>query len=153
MERDNRNRFYHGGLGDDNWRDGDRRARNGAYGRDDENRYRGGENQRDFGHRRDSDSERFRDYHRRDREMEQHYYQNTRGEHHSLGNIRQGYGFSSFEDAANQAGELDEMRREREALRQQGYGSGRLRGYSGAGFGGANYSVHGDLAAHPAMAA
>ena len=147
MKRNDRVRYYHGGLGEENWKDYDRDLRDGDFGREHEDRYRSREGHRDFRDRRDFDRDRFRNYRSRDYEMEQNYYDNTRGEQHTLENIRQGYGFPSFVSSSNRASgpenEVENMRRERQAQRDQGYGAGRLSGYSGAAFGGSNYSVHG----------
>ena len=138
MERYNRDRYYHSGLGTENRRDWDRSTRDGDFGRDYENRFR-------------SDRDRNEDYRRHYHSLEQNYYDNTQGQHHNLDNIRQGYGYSSFESGNNEnlrdSGEeiANRMRRDRERLQQQGYGSGRMSGYSGSAFGGSNYSSHGDF--------
>ncbi|AKD05173.1 hypothetical protein POKO110462_22240 [Pontibacter korlensis] len=150
MSNERDNRYYHEGLGaDGNRRNFDRDTRDGDFGREHQDRYRHGNNPHDFRNRRDFDANRFENYPRRDHDMEDNYYENTRRDSHSLSNIRQGYGFSSFDDSSDPGNDMENMRRERGALQDQGYGSGRLSGYSGSGFGGANYSSHGDFGGSP----
>ncbi|GAB3199400.1 hypothetical protein ABID22_002326 [Pontibacter aydingkolensis] len=86
-----------------------------------------------------------RDYRQQDYDMERNYYRNVGNKPHDLDNIRQGYGMSSFGNAHNEYNELENMERERNQLQRQGYGAGRMGGYSGSAFGGANYSSHGDF--------
>ncbi|WP_266206076.1 hypothetical protein [Pontibacter kalidii] len=144
-DRDN-DRYYHSGLwsGRDVY-DFDRDTRDGDFGREYQDRYRDGNNPRDFRDRRDFDANRFQNYRSRDYDLEDNYNENTRGRHHELGNIRQGYGFSSFGSNTGRHDEMRNMERERRAQQEQGYGSGRMSGYSGSRFGGANYSAHGDF--------
>ncbi|MDX5437065.1 MAG: hypothetical protein LPK03_07715 [Pontibacter sp.] len=150
MKHDRENRYYHGGLGESNWRDYDSDIRDGDFGREYQDRYRNNDHPQDYRNRRDFDANRFRNYRTRDYDMENEYYENTRGDYHSLGDIRQGYGFPSFSGSSSE-GEysMNRMQRERRAQQEQGYGSGRLSGYSGAAFGGANYSSHGDFGGAP----
>jgi hypothetical protein len=137
MERYDRDKYYHSGLGSENRRDWDRSSRDGDFGRDYENRFR-----RD----RDRDEE----YRRRNHEMKDNYYRNTQGDDNDdLSTIRQGYGIAGFgnEGRFTDTGEdiAARMRRDRERLHDQGYGSGKTSGYSGSAFGGSNYSAHGDF--------
>ncbi|WP_276496400.1 hypothetical protein [Pontibacter litorisediminis] len=145
-EREN-NPYYHEGLwtGRDAY-DFNRDTRDGDFGKEHQERYRHGNNPQDFRNRRDFDANRFQNYPSRDHDMEDNYYDNTRGRQRELGNIRQGYGFPSFGDSADSyKGDMRHMQRERRAQQEQGYGSGRMSGYSGAAFGGSNYSAHGDF--------
>ncbi|MBB6611706.1 hypothetical protein H7F15_11710 [Pontibacter sp. Tf4] len=136
MERDERNTYYHSGLGSENRRDWDRSSRDGDFGRDYENRFR---NSRD----RDAD------YRRHHHDLEEDYYQQTQRSGPDLSTIRQGYGITGFgsEGRYTDTGEdiAERMRRDRERLQREGYGSGRMGGYSGSAFGGSNYSAHGDF--------
>ncbi|WP_162425721.1 hypothetical protein [Pontibacter pudoricolor] len=136
MERYDRDKYYHGGLGTGNRKDWDRSSRDGDFGRDYENRFR-------------TDRDRNEEYRRRNHEMNDNYYSNTHGEDDNLSTIRQGYGIAGFgnEGRFTDTGEdiAQRMRRDRERLHDQGYGSGRTSGYSGSAFGGSNYSAHGDF--------
>ncbi|HEY4652494.1 MAG TPA: hypothetical protein VIG72_13815 [Pontibacter sp.] len=136
MERDERNRYYHGGAGDENRRDWDRNSRDGDFGRDYENRFR-------------SSRDRDQDYRRHYHALEDEYDRSVQGNGPGMSTIRQGYGIASFEgrDRFTDTGEdiAQRMRRDRERLQQQGYGSGQMGGYSGSAFGGSNYSSHGDF--------
>lgn len=91
-----------------------------------------------------SDRDRSSDYRSRDYDMERNYYSSTRGDGANLGDVRQGYGISSFTGTSDRYNTLSDMERNRNQ-REQGYGTGRLGGYSGSRFGGANYSAHGDF--------
>ncbi|MCX2740288.1 hypothetical protein [Pontibacter anaerobius] len=144
-DRDN-SRYYHSGLwtGKDVY-DFDRDTRDGDFGREHQDRYSHGNNPHDFRDRRDFDANRFQNYRSRDYDMEDNYYDNTSNRRHDLGDIRQGYGISSFEGSSDRYDDMRGMQRERRAQQEQGYGSGRLSGYSGSRFGGANYSAHGEF--------
>ena len=87
-------------------------------------------------------------YRQQDYHMEQDYYDSV-GNRRQLENVRQGYGFPGFGRSSEDENYMDEMKRERESRQRQGYGSGRLGGYSGSAFGGANYSAHGDFGGAP----
>jgi hypothetical protein len=134
MERYDRDNYYHSGLGSENRRNWDRSSRDGDFGRDYENRFR-------------TDRDRNEEYRRRSHDMQDNYYRNVQGNNDDLSNIRQGYGISDFggENRFTDTGEdiAQRMRRDRERLQEQGYGSGRTSGYSGAAFGGSNYSSDG----------
>lgn len=126
-ERDN---YYHGGLGAENRRNWDRSTRDGDYGRDYENRFRSGK-------------DRDREYRRHYRDLEDRYYDSTHRNGPDMSNIRQGYGISSFDDNDARFTDTGEaiaqrMQRDRDRLRRMG-------GYSGSAFGGSNYSAHGDF--------
>jgi hypothetical protein len=144
-ERDN-NSYYHTGLwsGRDVY-DFDRDTRDGDFGREHQDRYRDGNNPRDFRDRRDFDANRFQNYRSRDYDLEDTYNESTRGHRHELSDVRQGYGIPSFGNSSGRHEEVRDMQRERRAQQEQGYGSGRMSGYSGSRFGGANYSAHGDF--------
>lgn len=150
MRNDRENRYYHGGLwtGKDTY-NFDRDTRDGDFGREHQDRYQGGNNPQDFRDRRDFDANRFQNYRSRDYDMEDNYYENTRGRKHDLGDIRQGYGISSFGGSSDRYDDMRDMQRERRAQQEQGYGSGRMSGYSGSRFGGSNYSAHGDFGGSP----
>jgi hypothetical protein len=138
MNREYRNRYYHGGLGaEENRREWDRATRDGDYGPDHELRFR-----------KNVDSEQ-EDYRRHDSEMEHNYYRYAQGDHHRLDDIRQGYGYSSFERDHDRNDEVSRMKRERANQPDLGYGSGIMGGYSGSSFGGSNYSVHGSFGGSP----
>lgn len=81
--------------------------------------------------------------------MVRDYYDSVSSSRHELDDIRQGYGYPSFRNNAYEDDYVEQMKRERQAQRMQGYGSGRLGGYSGAAFGGANYSSHGGYGGAP----
>ncbi|TPE46385.1 hypothetical protein [Pontibacter mangrovi] len=149
MRDEQEDKYYHGGLGAANFRrDFDRDTRDGDFGRDYQNRYRNGNNAQDFRDRRDFDTHRFENYPSRDHDMEDNYYSHSRRRSHDLDDIRQGYGYSSFGSSAGPEHHRREgMERERRA--QQGYGTGRMGGYSGSAFGGANYSAHGSFGGAP----
>ncbi|MBF9254449.1 hypothetical protein I2I11_14185 [Pontibacter sp. 172403-2] len=141
MERDNRDLYFHGGLGEEN------RRNYGPADRDRED-YGRAYDHRDRDHTFDSD--RFRNYQRRDYDMENRYYENMRGNQDNLSDIRQRYGVSSYKGSgygydSDRNGNWQQQRRHS----QQGYGSGRMGGYSGSAFGGANYSAHGDFGGSP----
>lgn len=145
-ERDNSN-YYHGGLqsGRDVY-DFNRDTRDGDYGKEHQDRYRHGHNPRDFRDRRDFDANRFQTYPKLDYDMEQNYYEHTQGRGHELTNVRQRYGFPGFENSHDENDDrVRHMQRERRAQQEQEYRSGRMGGYSGSAFGGANYSTHGDF--------
>lgn len=144
-DRDN-SRYYHGGLqsGHDVY-DFDRDTRDGDFGRQYQDRYRNGNNPHSFRDRRDFDANRFRTYPRRDHDVEDVYGESTRRSRHELSTIRQGYGIPSMDRRDEESERVHQMQRERRAQQEQGYGSGRLSGYSGSRFGGANYSAHGDF--------
>ncbi|GHA55143.1 hypothetical protein [Pontibacter akesuensis] len=156
MERNERNRYYQ--QNDENRmdRDYDRNAyRNNYYGRGDNDYGRDQDNRRwiqesreDFRERGvlNNDNNRFQDYRSRDYDMERNYRDNTRGQQGRLGDIRQGYGISSFDQNSDRYGSgMNNMQRERNSQMHQGYGSGRMSGYSGSRFGGSNYSSDGDF--------
>jgi hypothetical protein len=104
------------------------------------------EDRSDFGRNRyASDRDNFQSYRSRDYDMERNYNDNTRGRQGDLGNIRQGYGISDFGGTSDRYNTVGDMQRERNAQQQQGYGSGRMSGYSGSRFGGSNYSTHGEF--------
>ncbi|MER2997534.1 hypothetical protein [Pontibacter populi] len=136
MERYDRDNYYHSGLGAENRRDWDRSTRDGDFGRDYENRFR-------------TDRDRNEEYRRRNQDMRDNYNRNVKGDTGGLSNIRQSYGISGFgsQGRFTDTGEdiAQRMRRDRDRLHDQGYGSGRISGYSGSAFGGSNYSAHGDF--------
>ncbi|WP_439883518.1 hypothetical protein ACSX1A_10155 [Pontibacter sp. MBLB2868] len=132
MNSDNRHRYYRNS-------EGDSRSASGNYNRGNAN----------WHEQDDRNSDRFRSYRDHDYEMEQDYYDNVQGERHNLDDIRQGYGYSSFGGSSDRYDEGRRMERERNAQRQQGYGSDRMGGYSGSRFGGANYSSHGSFGGSP----
>ncbi|ARS35601.1 hypothetical protein CA264_09200 [Pontibacter actiniarum] len=134
MRDDRENRYFRG--------DTDRN--DSRFMREYEARFRGQEHPRSHSDRRGNDYGNEGSYRSRDYGMEDNYYENTRRDRRSLGDIRQGYGFSSFGDASDSyENDMHDMQRERNARYDQGYGNGRLSGYSGSAFGGANYSAHG----------
>ncbi|MCJ8164276.1 hypothetical protein MKJ04_05430 [Pontibacter sp. E15-1] len=103
---------------------------------------------RNAAYERDADYDRARSYRHQDEDVERNYHQNTRGERDALGDIRQGYGYSSFggaPDSGRMHNPAGEMQRERRAQQEQRLNSQRPGGYSGSGFGGANYSAHGSF--------
>lgn len=172
MERYDRDRYDRGGYNNENRYEYDNDNNRNRYDREDrydydrDNRY--GANDRDdrrgrelkqqfereykrdhndsssYGNDRFSDSDRSREYRNRDYDMERNYYSNTRGDGGNLGDVRQGYGISSFTGTSDRYNNLSDMERNRNQD-EQGYGTGRLGGYSGSRFGGANYSAHGDF--------
>ncbi|WP_347156770.1 hypothetical protein [Pontibacter chitinilyticus] len=139
MRRDNQDLYFHGGLGAEN------------------RRYQGPGNagQEDFGRAYDhrdldhgSASDHFRNASRRDYDMENSYYENLRAEQpHKYGNRQRydnngsGYGYDSDRNGNRQE--------RHQQHRQQGYDAGKYGGYSGAAFGGANYSAHGSFGGSP----
>ncbi|NDK55361.1 hypothetical protein [Pontibacter fetidus] len=133
MERYDRDNYYHSGLGSENRRDWDRSSRDGDFGRDYENRFR---------NTHDRDEE----YRRRNYGTDRNYT-SRHGQSHDPNEIRRGYGISDVggENRFTDTGENIEqrMRRDRNYLYDRGYGSGRTSGYSGAAFGGSNYSSDG----------
>ncbi|MHA6248324.1 hypothetical protein ACXYMU_10335 [Pontibacter sp. CAU 1760] len=76
----------------------------------------------------DAGNRRAENYRQRDDAMERRYYQNIRGDRHTLDDIRQGYGYPSFSNRDEYYDRGSDMQRERYAQQQQGYGSGRLSG-------------------------
>jgi len=118
--------------------------RDAAYERDNSNR-RDDSGGRGHESGRNNDSDRFRNYRSRDYDMEQNYYGNTRGDRGTLGDVRQGYGISSFAGTSDRYNTASDRQRERNNQFEQGYGTGRMSGYSGSAFGGSNYSANGDF--------
>lgn len=150
---DNEIRYYHGGLGAaENKRDFDRNTSDGDFGREYENRYRNHEHPQDYRNRRDYDAHRFDDYARHTNGYEANYRQNRYQPQPRLENTRHGYGIHGFEGRMNdQYQRVRNMERERMAKQQQQQqqASGSHRGYSGARFGGSNYSANGDFGGAP----
>ncbi|PRY09748.1 hypothetical protein CLV24_11887 [Pontibacter ummariensis] len=147
MDRDYRDR-YNRSSSDYN-REFDQKL-HGGYNRDHGSGFRG----EDEGpYNQNKGRSRSQSYRSRDYDMERDYYENTRRDRHELGDIRQAHGYMSFSDnnLSSSGGneDLEDMQRERRARYEQGYGSGRLGGYSGSAFGGANYSAHGDFGGSP----
>ncbi|MBC5992330.1 hypothetical protein [Pontibacter cellulosilyticus] len=140
MKRDYHDHNYGRGRHNSDW---DNNYQSSHYSRDrhrdSEGRYEGGGSRH---YRHDDDQ----NYRHRDYDMERDYYSHVGNSHHDLDNIRQGYGIPSFGNSSDSRySEIEEMKRERDSQRMQGYGSGRLGGYSGSAFGGSNYSSHGDF--------
>ncbi|MEJ8757270.1 hypothetical protein WG947_09705 [Pontibacter sp. H259] len=134
MERYERDNYYHSGLGSENRRDWDRSSRDGDFGRDYENRYR-------TTHDRDEQ------YRRHSYGTDRHYGDDRR-DRYSSDDISRGYGVSRLGGYGSRYNDTDyvaRMERDRELLQDRGYGSGRTSGYSGAAFGGSNYSSHGNF--------
>ncbi|WP_147383156.1 hypothetical protein [Pontibacter oryzae] len=150
-KRDDEIRYYHGGLGaEENRRDFDRNTRDGDFGREYENRYRHRQHPQDYRNRRDFDAHRFEDYDRHANELNANYNRNTHISEPYLSDIRQGYGIPEFRRLGSEPhNRLDDMERERRAQQQQAYNTGRPGGYSGAAYGGSNYSTHGDFGGAP----
>lgn len=173
MDRNDRGRYYQGGYGneyrhDRDWNNRESRDLNNQFereyrnsrghGNDSDNFYRDSayehdydnsrfrsDSRRDYNAGRRSDRDDFRNYRSRDYDMERNYYDNTRGDRGMLGDVRQGYGISGFGGTSDRYDTASEMQREQNAQFEQGYGTGRMSGYSGAAFGGANYSAKGDF--------
>ncbi|GAA4425142.1 hypothetical protein GCM10023188_05830 [Pontibacter saemangeumensis] len=154
MERNDRKHDHEGGYGHENRYPSNRSGR--EYGdlkqqfereyRDSHREARDSDNfYRDSGYERDDDNSRFRNYRSRDYDMERNYYENTRGDRGTLSDVRQGYGISSFGGTSDRYNTANDMQRERNAQFEQGYGTGRMSGYSGSRFGGSNYSATGDF--------
>lgn len=155
MERDDRNRYYQGGYSNEN-RSGDNRENrysrdlNQEFEREHQSSHQNivndsGNFYRDSAYERDHDNSRFQNYRSHDYDMERNYYENPRGNQDNLGDIRQGYGISSFGGTSDRYNTANDMQRERNAQFEQGYGSGRMSGYSGSRFGGSNYSATGNF--------
>lgn len=98
----------------------ERQYRN-SFGSDNSSGYHS-ESRNDYDRHYNNNSYRSRDY-----EMEQDYYDNTRGNRGNLSNVRQGYGFTSFTGTSDRSNTLENMERERNAQREQGYLSGNRR--------------------------
>ena len=149
MERNDRKHYYEGAYGNENQYPGNRSNRGyGDLNRQSERQHRGRDSDsfyRDSAYERDDDNSRFRNYRSRDDDMERNYYENTRGDRGMLGDVRQGYGISSFGGSSDRYNTANDMQRERNAQFEQGYGTGRMSGYSGSRFGGSNYSATGDF--------
>ena len=120
----------------------DRERFENRYGHDAQRQHSG--RHRDFDRQQDA-----RNYRHRDYDMERDYYESVSSSRHELDDIRQGYGFPGFGSASREDDYVERMKRERQAQRMQGYGSGRIGGYSGAAFGGSNYSSHGGYGGAP----
>jgi hypothetical protein len=149
MNRHERDRYYQD-YGNENRQDFNRYDRQGRdltpqFEREYQRQYQD-EDRSDFGRNRySSDRDKFQSYRSRDYDMERNYNDNTRGRKDDLGNIRQGYGIPGFGGTSERNDTVGDMQRERKAQQQQGYGSGRMSGYSGSRFGGSNYSTHGEF--------
>ncbi|WP_299823200.1 hypothetical protein [uncultured Pontibacter sp.] len=127
---ENNRRFF------DEGRRGYRQERNGIdYSNDFESRYQEEPNRWAYEppHR----------YRNQDYEMERNYHNNEGSGQQSMRNMRQEYEIPQFNSASHGHSPLHDMEREPRDQRKQGYGSGRMSGYSGSAFGGANYSSHG----------
>lgn len=156
MERYEQDNYYHGGVGEENrryqshgqnyhndfGRGYDRRPDNYFNGRSIEERrqdmsqYDNHARLRSGNH--DFDNEAYSNFQRNNQQLRNAYDNQVRREHHQLDDIRQGYGVPEF---GNKSGSGYQQ--------EQGYNSGRMSGYSGAAFGGSNYSAHGGFGGAP----
>jgi hypothetical protein len=142
MNIHSRDRYYDSGLGaEDNRSEFNRYRRADNFEREYQDEYRGRQNNHPY---KANDDYKYRDYN-----MERDYHNKVRRDSHELDNIRQGYGYPAFRNESTYQNDIEQMERERNAQYQQGYGSGRLSGYSGSRFGGSNYSAHGDFGSGP----
>lgn len=135
METNNENRYYHGSFGSGNRHESDKRNQlnDGDYGKEYEARYKG------------HDGRNRLDYDSYNRGEDRSFYGKSMlkpGESRS----RRGYG---VEDNVRGGSGYDADRngndRKISDRNEGGYGSGRTGGYSGAAFGGSNYSSHGSF--------
>lgn len=133
MERDFEGRYHHGSLGSENRHTEEKRndLRDGDFGREYENRYRSNDGR----NRMSYDAYK----------SQNNWTKNSipswedRGARRGFGiddSAGSGYGYDSDRNGNDRTpGNRD----------QGGYGTGRMGGYSGSGFGGSNYSSHGSF--------
>ncbi|MCC9168603.1 hypothetical protein [Pontibacter harenae] len=142
--RYDRDRAYNGGYDNERYNDYNHENRPGRelkreFERDFQNSRgynRDGEAERNQDYQDYQDRDRFDDYRSRDYDMEHNYYDNLRGDQGRLGDIRQGYGISSFDGTSDRYNTLNSMQRERNAQENQAYLSGRRDGFRSTRYGG-----------------
>ncbi len=134
MNRNEKDKYYHSGLGSENRRNWDRSTRDGDYGRDYENRFRTDEDRqhevrrRHFPESGDLNSNDTRNY-----GVGSDYYGRTNT------NYRRGYNTPDY------VARMEEDREKLRSLSPKNQEQRNLGGYSGSAFGGSNYSSHGDF--------